>query len=105
MTRVCHSLTAFLMALTALSAAGCAATFVDPRVPAGEEKGEWLDFYLVGIIGREQVDVRDMCASGRAREVRLGENVLTLGVSVLTLGIYTPRKVTVTCAAKEPAKR
>jgi len=77
---------------------GCAATLVDPRVPAGAEKSEWVDFYLFGLLGHEVVDVRDLCPTARAHEVHVGSNVATLGLSVVTLGIYTPRKVTVTCA-------
>jgi len=81
---------------------GCAASFVDPRVPAGEESTEWLDFYLIGAVGREHVDVRNHCATARAHEVRVGGNILTVGVSILTLGIYTPRKATITCEALPP---
>jgi hypothetical protein len=83
---------------TSFVTSGCAATLVDPRVPAGAEKSEWVDFYLFGIVGQEEVDVRDLCPTARAREVHVGSNVATFGLSVVTLGIYTPRKVTVTCA-------
>ena len=35
--------------------------------------------------------------TARAHAVWVGEDVFTLAVSVVTLGIYTPRKVAVTC--------
>ncbi len=89
-----------LLATVALT--GCAATFTDPRVPAGETHTEWSDFFLFGTVGHEVIDVRDVCKSGRAQEVSTGGNVLTAGVTVITLGIYTPRKVKIVCA-KEAA--
>ncbi|MCA9599720.1 MAG: hypothetical protein KC776_40710 [Myxococcales bacterium] len=81
---------------------GCAATFSDPRVAAGESHTEWNHFFLFGSVGHAVVDVRDVCPTGRAHEVSSGENVLTLGVSVVTLGIYTPRKVKVVCEKAAP---
>lgn len=83
---------------------GCAATFRDPRVAPGEEKTKWAHFYLVGSLGEAEVDVRDHCPTARAHEVWIGEDVLTLAVSVVTLGIYTPRKVAITCAKPEPKR-
>jgi len=81
---------------------GCAATFKDHRVPAGEERTKWAHFYFIGAVGEAEVDVRDHCPTARAHEVWVGEDVLTLGVSLLTLGIYTPRKVAITCGRAEP---
>src|SRR5688572_17337607 len=89
-----------VVAAIALSLGGCRATFSDPRVPAGEEKSKWAHFYAIGAIGHEEIDVRDYCKTARAREVVLGADVFTVIVSIVTLGIYTPRKVTVTCAAE-----
>lgn len=89
-----------LLALLLLS--GCAATFRDPKVPAGEEKTKWAHFYVLGSLGQAEVDVRDHCPSARAHEVWVGEDVFTLAVSVVTLGIYTPRKVAITCAKESP---
>lgn len=86
-------------ALAAGLAAGCAASFTEPRVPAGEESSEWVPFYLFGAVGHADVDVRDHCPTARAHEVRIGGNLLTVGASIITLGIYTPRKVTITCEA------
>ena len=60
-----------------------------------------MSYFLYGVIGDGEVDVRDHCESGRAHEVRIGENFLTLGASIITLGIYTPRRVVVTCEATQ----
>lgn len=80
-----------------LALPGCAATFVDVRVKPGEEKTQWAHFYVLGALGEAEVDVRDHCPTARAHAVWVGEDVFTLAVSVVTLGIYTPRKVAVTC--------
>jgi hypothetical protein len=90
-----------LAALTAWGSAGCTATFTNPGVKAGEEHTEWSSYFLVGAIGKAEVDVRDYCPTGRAQRVRFGENLATLGVSLITIGIYTPRRVVVTCEAVE----
>ncbi|MFO0570656.1 MAG: hypothetical protein U0263_33780 [Polyangiaceae bacterium] len=92
-----------VLALVALTSA-CSVTFRDARVPAGEEKSEWAHHYLLGAVGEAEVDVRDHCSTGRAREIWVGEDVLTLGVSIVTLGIYTPRKVAIVCAREEAKK-
>ncbi len=91
-------------ALGALVAVGgCKATFTDPRVPVGTEHSLWRSFYVGGLVGHAEVDVRDVCASGRAREVQTGEDALTLGATIITLGIYAPRRIYVTCG-KEPRR-
>lgn len=90
----------WIVALAALTLGGCAATFTDPRVPAGEEHQLWTSFFVGGLVGHAEVDVRDVCPDGRAHEVETGEDALTLGATILTLGVYAPRRVYVTCAAE-----
>lgn len=86
--------------LTASSlSTGCfKATFIDPNATAGVEHEEWTDFYLFGLVGTEEYDVRQFC-QGPVAMVRTGANFGTGVISVLTLFIYMPRKVYVTCAA------
>jgi hypothetical protein len=88
-------------AALAVTASGCyKATFVrDPQAMRGEEHDEWTSFFLFGLVGTERVDVHEFCPSGNVAMVRTGGNFGTGLVSGLTLGIYTPRKVYVTCAA------
>lgn len=69
----------------------------DPSVLRGEEHDEWSDFFVFGLVGEETYDVHRFC-SDEVAEVRTGGNFGTGVVSVATLGIYTPRKVYVTCA-------
>jgi hypothetical protein len=99
----------FAIALAAgallLSASGCykATFYKNPAVTKGEEHEEWTDFFVFGTVGSEQVDVRKFCPTGDVAVVRTGGNVGTGLVGALTIGIYTPRKVYVTCAANGPA--
>lgn len=83
-----------------LGSAGCyKATFIrDPSAVKGVERDQWLDFFVFGIVGEQNLDIKQFCADGRVAEVQTHGNFGTGVVSVLTIGIYTPRKVTVTCA-------
>jgi hypothetical protein len=92
-----------LALVAALGPSSCAATFTEPRTARSESRSVWASYYVVGIIGREEVDVREHCPSGQASEVETGATLATLGVSLLTIGIYTPRRVLITCApARKP---
>ncbi|HEY3668663.1 MAG TPA: hypothetical protein VGL19_21850 [Polyangiaceae bacterium] len=84
-----------------LSLNGCyAATFYrDPTVHKGEEHEQWTNFYVFGLVGSEDLDVHQFCPQGDPALVKTGGNFATGLLSVVTIGIYTPRKVYVTCAA------
>lgn len=90
-------------AALALTASGCyKATFIrDPQAVKGEEHDEWTSFFIFGLAGTAHIDVHEFCPSGNVAQVRTGGNFGTGLVSVLTFGIYTPRKVYVTCAADQ----
>jgi hypothetical protein len=92
-----------LMLAVLAAASGCyKATFIQPKTVAGVEHDEWTDFFVFGIVGEEQRDISGYCSTDVAR-VRTGGNFATGLVSFLTLGIYTPRKVYVTCTANAAA--
>ena len=81
---------------------GCyKATFVNPSVAPGPEVEEWTDFFLGGLVGHEEIDVRRFCP-GEVAMVRTGGNVGTDVITAITLGIYAPRKIYVSCAAAAP---
>jgi len=87
------------LALIALLSAGCfQTTFVNPGVTPGEEHDPWVDFFVFGLAGEADIDVREFCP-GEVAMVGYGQNFGTWLVGLFTLGIYTPRKVYVTCAA------
>jgi hypothetical protein len=82
------------------AASGCyKATFIQPKTVAGIEHDDWTDFFLFGLVGEEDRDISGYCSAEIAR-VRTGGNFATGLVGVVTLGIYTPRKVYVTCAER-----
>lgn len=85
--------------------AGCyrASFYTDPKLVRGLEHDEWTNFYLFGLAGTAEIDVRNFCEGKSIAEVKTGGNFATSLVSALTIGIYTPRKIYVTCAAG-PAK-
>lgn len=88
-----------LLALASFSSSGCyKATFIDPNATAGEEHEQWTDFFIFGLVGSEEIDVRRFC-QGPVALVRTGGNFGTGIVTLLTIGIYAPRKIYVTCAA------
>lgn len=89
-----------------LATSGCykATFYKDASAVKGEEHEEWTDFFVFGMVGSEQIDVKKFCANGDAAVIRTGGNVGTGLVGALTIGIYTPRKVYVTCAANGPAR-
>ncbi|HWA73932.1 MAG TPA: hypothetical protein VG937_16430 [Polyangiaceae bacterium] len=92
-----------LLACAALTfTSGCyKATFYrDPSVIKGEEHEEWSDFYVFGLVGTENFDTEHFCSGADAAVAKTGGNFATGLVSVVTIGIYTPRKVYVTCAAR-----
>lgn len=93
-------------ALVCLGLSGCyKATFIrDAKAVRGEEHDQWTTFFLYGLIGTEEVDVKEFCPDGNAAVIRTGGNFGTGFVGAITFGIYTPRKVYVTCAKGGEAK-
>ncbi|MEY4579474.1 MAG: Bor protein [Pseudomonadota bacterium] len=88
--------------VTLLGTSSCyKATFYQNRNAIGGIHHErWSAFFVFGLVGSEHFDVRDFCGRDEAAEIRTGGNFATSLVSAVTIGIYTPRKVYITCAAK-----
>jgi hypothetical protein len=89
-----------------LATSGCykATFYKNASVVKGDEHEEWTDFFVFGTVGSEEIDVKKFCSNGDAAVIRTGGNVGTGVIGILTIGIYTPRKVYVTCAANSPAQ-
>ncbi len=88
--------------LAGLLNTGCyKATFIEsPKSTLGEEKEQWTDFFVFGLVGTEEFHVKDFCPPGQVAQVRTGGNFLTGLVTLLTIFIYTPGKVYVWCEAE-----
>jgi hypothetical protein len=65
--------------------------------PGANVRRVLLPAYVFGAFGGGDLDVRDVCASGRASDMSVGSSGRTLAVSVVTLGIYTPREARLRC--------
>ena len=91
-----------VLLLCAIGSTACyKASFIrDPRAVRGKQHDRWISFFVFRLVGHERIDVHQFCPDGNLAEVRTGANFGTGLVSVLTIGIYTPRKVYVTCAAQ-----
>jgi len=80
---------------------GCyKATLMDANVPRHavvEEQTRWESYYMWGLVGSPQEDTREICGATPARvrqDAGFGEWI----VGTLTLGIYSPRRLVVSCA-------
>jgi hypothetical protein len=79
--------------------AGCANLTVKTGSPptAAPIKKD-LTFYIWGLVGTEEIDLRALCPTGVAsihQQATFGDMCLSL----ITLGIYTPRTVEITCSS------
>lgn len=87
-----------VVALTCLTSCYRATFHRDPDVVKGETHEQWTDFFLFGLVGTEEFTVQQFCPNGDVAEVKTGGNFATGLVGLVTIGIYTPRKVYVSCA-------
>src|SRR3954467_8512293 len=76
----------------------------DTNAIRGVEPDKWADFFLFGLVNQYTIDDAEFCPQGRGAEVQTGGNLGRSVIYALTLGIYTPRKVYVTCAADQGAQ-
>jgi hypothetical protein len=81
------------------TATGCYTVRFQSSLPPGgaqyEEKGH---FFLWGLVGEKEVDLKKLCPAGPSRwqnQQNFGDGVL----GFFTLGIYIPRTVKVECTA------
>jgi hypothetical protein len=85
---------------------GCASTTLYSGKTPGETApgydARWHPTFLFGSV--EYSDVQDLdvaCPSGWS-EIHVGPDAFTVGASLLTAFIYTPTRVTIVCAARDP---
>ena len=87
-----------LAGLIALDGCGYTYHFRDTTMLRGEEHNEWASYFIFGIVGDYEVDVKEFCPQGAA-EIATGNNFATWLLRAITLGIYSPRKVIIRCSA------
>ena len=83
----------------AMMLAGCrAVTYVDPSaLPSGIVVSQRGHFFVGGLIGHVDIDVRELCPQGPARVTSVFTAVDLL-LTAITLDIYTPRTYAIECA-------
>jgi hypothetical protein len=79
---------AFVLALCA-TCVGCATI--------SESGNVRVHHYLFGLAGGAAVDVRDVCASGKAESLAIRRGFAEYALSILTLGLYLPHDVRIRC--------
>ena len=84
--------------VAALSGCGYTYHFRDTTLLRGEEHNEWASYFIFGIVGDYEVNVKEFCPNGAA-EIATGNNFATWLLRVVTIGIYSPRKVIIRCSA------
>jgi len=87
-----------LVCLFALEGCGYTYHFRDTTMLRGEEHNEWASYFIFGIVGDYEVNVKEFCPQGAA-EIATGNNFATWLLRAITLGIYSPRKVIIFCSA------
>jgi hypothetical protein len=89
-----------LLVVVSLMASGCfySVTAVRSTVPRGRTESAWRNTWVFGLLGRAELDARELC-DGDVAALRVDSTLLTLGATALTLGVWTPRRVSVTCGA------
>jgi hypothetical protein len=92
-----RALTAVLL-LSTLTGCGFTYHFKASNTVPGERHDEWASYFLFGIVGEHTIDVREFCGRAELHEVTTGTNFLTWLTTLVTLGIYSPRKVNITCS-------
>jgi hypothetical protein len=92
---------AAIAAVTALGSVGCyKATFISsPNAVRGEEHSTWNSFFLWGLVGSDEVDVKEFCPNGRVASIQTGQNVANWFLAGITFGIYSPRRTLIHCDA------
>ncbi|NOU26505.1 MAG: hypothetical protein HOO96_01250 [Polyangiaceae bacterium] len=87
----------YLAAMTGLTGCGYTYHFRDATTVRGEEHNEWASYFVFGVVGDYEIDVREVCPAG-VHEITTGNNFATWLLRVVTIGIYTPRKVNIWCS-------
>jgi hypothetical protein len=64
--------------------------------PGGEYKEDRGDFFLWGLVGDKEINLKSLCPAGVSRWKSQQTFVDGL-LGIVTLGIYTPRHITVEC--------
>ena len=74
-------------------------TFVRNVAPQGGRTSQWNHFFILGLFGNTDVNVKKFCPDGNVRMIRTGASLGTAFATIITVGLYTPRKMWVQCGS------
>ncbi len=81
--------------------AGCSVRVQYPQAfPAQKTFTKEVVFWFWGLSEEQHFEVYDLCSGGRVFEIHTHTTGLQYTWTLLTLGIYSPRQVTIVCAAE-----
>lgn len=90
-----------IIALTLILTSGCSTVTISPKgvtkystEPTYEDSKK---FYLLGLVGENDVDVKDICGNRPVRQIQTQDTFLDSFLTIITLTIYSPRTVKVWC--------
>jgi hypothetical protein len=87
----------------AFLATGCyTVRFQSNLAPGGAQFEEKGDFFLWGLLGEKEVDLKKLCPAGASRWQNQ-QTFLDGLIGAVTIGIYIPRTINVECAGKKAA--
>lgn len=89
-----------LCSLLAIGLTACWHQVVSTGAPPGPTVIDkpFVATYVFGLVPAGEIDVRSQCPAGTAK-VETEMSVVNWLATVVTIGIYSPRHVTITCAA------
>lgn len=86
--------------LLVATAPGCyRVQYYTEATPNGQERWRWNHFFVWGVAGHGETDIRAECPHGIARAA-VKHSFPNMLLSVLTLGIYTPTTTELWCAER-----
>lgn len=87
-----------LLALFALALPGCHHMHFATRAAPGVVHSEWSHYFIAGLVGNPVYDVRRVCPQG-VSSIHQNATFVDMLLTGLTGSLWSPRTVTITCAA------
>jgi hypothetical protein len=81
---------------------GCATATIrpdgGPKNSAGAQYESSETFFIFGLVGEANIDVKDICGSKKVEQMQTQATFMNSFLGALTLGIYTPKTARVWCS-------
>jgi hypothetical protein len=87
-----------LLALLGMTLPACHNMHFVTKATPGEVHREWSHYFIAGLVGNAVYDVRRVCPQG-VSSIHQGSTFVDMLLTGLTGSLWSPRTVTITCAA------